>query len=926
MRTQRLGWILLASAASWVGCGTPTGNDAGDTLGTDAQDNANPTDIQGGDTVDVPAVDVPGVDVVSDGPGPDVPMMLVRRTTPTNGSAIAVSPDDMTSVACNRTADSVSIFRLTNTGGVPGATRVGAPISTGANSEPWAAVISNDGDTAYVILRRTQRVVRITGIRGATPTLDAGRMATTGSEPTGIAITPSGTRLMVANWADGTITIVNTADMTVSSTLDLNPSILPFLGASTARRGMAHPRVVAITNSGDTVDTDETAYVTEFFSQHRSGAGVPTDDSAFDQNRVGVVYRIAVGTGVVGAPITIAPIADTGFADSNGAVTGCIPNQLYAATLNGGRLYVTSVCESPRGNTGPVCPAGMTCPPTALDGRNFKTEIHASVFAINTATNTETPAQGVMMNRSFQALYDAAPVVPDDGTRRMPLIPNDIAFAAGTNVAYVSSYGSDAVFRIQYNADGTLNRVGAAGTNFINLTAMGQLPVGIATANGGATQFAYVINENSRSLSLIALGTQSVATTVASADPPAAGAATDVNAGRRFFVTGLGRWSLRGQGWNSCEACHPDGLTDNITWYFGRGPRQTTSLDGSYGPSGERRLYNWTAIFDETHDFELNTRGNSGGVGAVVHRTMMPAAADDRIIFDGVSPTGAQIATATPQAGLNGSVTNILAAAGVPAAAGSPGATVTSSLADWNHVDAYIRTIRAPRGVTGLAAPDVAAGLTLFTNHNCAGCHGGSNWTISRVFYTPGQVVNAAAVLAGNLRGTNYTLPATYNMLLNPPANNAGRAASLRFSDLATAAANDQINCILRAVGTFPAVLDAMQTGVVGMGSPIRVREVRANMTTNAQGATGYNIPSLVGMVTGAPYLHGGNARSLEEMFLDDNFVAHARSHSANFLMNAATRTMEVQQLVAFLLTIDDATTPIARPATVPDLCPMTFP
>ncbi len=103
-----------------------------------------------------------------------------------------------------------------------------------------------------------------------------------------------------------------------------------------------------------------------------------------------------------------------------------------------------------------------------------------------------------------------------------------------------------------------------------------------------------------------------------------------------------GRWSLNGQGWNSCESCHPDGQTDNVTWYFARGPRQTTSLDGTFDGQGNQRILNWTGIFDEVHDFELNTRGNSGGVGAIVHRTNDGSTpprvtTSDRIVFDGTA-------------------------------------------------------------------------------------------------------------------------------------------------------------------------------------------------------------------------------------------------------------------------------------------------
>jgi hypothetical protein len=646
--------------------------------------------------------------------------------------------------------------------------------------------------------------------------------------------------------------------------------------------------------------------LTEFFSKYRN-RGVPSDDSGFDTGRQGVVYRFSLRDNAAAAPITIAPVANTGFQDSNGANTGCFPNQLYAATINRNRLYVTSVCESPRGPTGPVVMGTMT------DTRNFKTEVHAAVFVVDTATNAEIPAQAAVLTQRFQALYDGA-MTPDDGaSRRMPLVPNDIAFVPMSSVAYVSSYGSDAVFRIRYADDGAIMEVGSSANRFINLSATtppGRLPVGIAVGNR-ATNFALTINENSRNLSILAFMTQSAIAAVPSAEPPAGGRDTEVNDGRRFFVTGLGRWSLKGQGWNSCESCHPDGLTDNVTWFFARGPRQTTSLDGTYSPDGQtRRLLNWTAIFDELQDFELNTRGNSGGVGAVVHANSMPPAASDRIIFDGTAPVAPQMPTATPQAGLNGSITSISS----PMGSGTP----RSVLDDFDRMDRFVRTIRAPRAPVGLAAADVMAGRMLFTENNCNGCHSGASWTISRVFYTPNEANNNPAT--GALRMRTYMLPAMFPAQLNPPARTA--AAPLRFAntDPMVVAANDQINCALRAVGTFPATPDAMMTGVAPTG--VRVREVRTNMMTLAQGATGFNPPSLVGMATGAPYFHAGNARTLEELFAD-TFSAHHTALSANFLATG-DRATQVRQLVAFLLSIDDDAMTVGPMGALPfnpDLC-----
>jgi mono/diheme cytochrome c family protein len=388
-----------------------------------------------------------------------------------------------------------------------------------------------------------------------------------------------------------------------------------------------------------------------------------------------------------------------------------------------------------------------------------------------------------------------------------------------------------------------------------------------------------------------------VKTAVAATDPPSPGADSARNRGKRVFVTGTGRWSLNAQSWNSCESCHPDGLTDNATWFFARGPRQTTALDGSYDPQNDkrRRVFNWTGIFDESHDFENNTRGNSGGVGAVVHTKDAPLSVADRIIFEGTPPLAGQLATPTPQTGLNGSIISLM-----PSGVANP----KSVLADWDDMDEHIKFIRAPRAPSNLVAADVAEGKKLFEANGCAACHGTTQWTISNVFYTPNEENNK---VDGLLRATEYTLPALFPAALNPPALAGAGKAPLRFigADAAANAANDQINCVLRDVGTFPAM------GLAGIApAGIVVKEVRANMTTPAQGATGFNVPSLLGMVTGAPYFHGGNARTLEEA-LGEAFDRHRRTFAENFRPDAT----QVRQLVSYLLSIDETTPAPAVPS-----------
>ena len=35
-------------------------------------------------------------------------------------------------------------------------------------------------------------------------------------------------------------------------------------------------------------------------------------------------------------------------------------------------------------------------------------------------------------------------------------------------------------------------------------------------------------------------------------------------------------------GWSSCASCHDDGHSDNVTWIFETGPRQTIPLEGTF--------------------------------------------------------------------------------------------------------------------------------------------------------------------------------------------------------------------------------------------------------------------------------------------------------------------------------------------------------
>ena len=75
-----------------------------------------------------------------------------------------------------------------------------------------------------------------------------------------------------------------------------------------------------------------------------------------------------------------------------------------------------------------------------------------------------------------------------------------------------------------------------------------------------------------------------------------------------------------------------------------------------------------------------------------------------------------------------------------------------------------------------------------------------------------------------------------------------------------------------------------------------------------------------LGLQVGGPVFHAGNARTLEEV-LNARFSGHHQSAIAPlFTMNATA----IRQLVAFLMSIDESSAPIAIPAlgaTGGDLC-----
>ena len=688
--------------------------------------------------------------------------VLVPSSRTSKGSSIAVDDGRRTLAVANKATNDVTLFDLPE---LTFRTRFGV------GSEPVSVTFSPDGRTLFVVNRASKTVSIVDGVDGSQPAIR--QTVPVGSEPTSGALSPTGTFLYVANWADGTLSIINTLSAVVTTTLELG-------GA---------PYAVCVSNDLDAEDTDESVYVTDFYSRP-----IARTKEATDASREGRLFKVSAGDLSVKA-IRLPPLRVTGIEPGiDAANTAAFPNQLYSCVVNRGAVYVTSVGASP----------------AAFEGTtDFRQNIHGLVHVINEATGQVDPRKTVNLSQLVAA---------QRGEKRFAAVPHDIAFVEGSDLAYMPILTANAVLRVDFGQ--TPPVAGAdSGVNFIPTDAS---PTGIAIDSGGVVT-AYVYNEVGRSVSVLDLATQSpVGVPVESQSLPFAGLEADALRGQRFFNTALARWSKGA--WVGCVGCHPFGTTDNVTWVFPAGPRQSVDTSASFDATGRiQRIFNWTAIFDEVHDFELNTRTVAGGLGAVVSNDDPN---DQASRLDFVGPDSAD-----PLNGFNvGSVKEFNAQFGV--------------LPDWDEIDIFVSTIRSPDGRTAPEA-NIAAGRDLFDTANCEHCHGGALWTLSERYFTP--------VLNGDLRLLSFeaagvtsigNVPTTQTVL-----DDDGFGTPLLVND--ENGAPQRHLCVVRNVGTFDAA------GPDNRGAA----EIRQN-NGPAQGVDGFNVPSLLNVNMGAPFLHNGAAES----------------------------------------------------------------
>ncbi len=539
---------------------------------------------------------------------------------PTQSSAIALSADDKYLVNVNPDANSVSLFKV----GAAGPAKL-KEIAVGR--DPASVAILPNGKRAYVAnaLDGTVSVVNVTK-RKVIATVPAG------VEPLALVLSPNGTRLYVANSASNNVMVFDTATNppTRITTIDLSTF------------GTA-PRALAVTDDGDTNDSNETIFATMFYGQLRPGK--TATDEAQDDQREGRVVAISAATNtalLAPNPIVLAPVANTGF-NSNGQLapapgqvpavastnpqtfttpTGAYPNQLAAIAIQPGqaRAFVVSTAASPNG---PL---------------RFNQNMQGLVSVFDTTTRTEITAA-----QTDAALRRTAPLNMNQGvnlaTSPTPRLfhsnPVALAWEPDGSSAWVVIQQSDLLVRLTVDATG-IPTIGAplvsgpGSITRVDLQAVaarqiaGKAPRGVVIDSAGKR--AYVFNFVSRSITDVKIANATapvIKRTVRASRKPLPGSSDEfTQLGAEMFFGGRGPdGRLANESWGACIACHPLGRSDNVTWMFDAGPRQTIPLDGTFSHNQDapidQRILNWSAVRDEVHDFELNTRNVSGGRGLI---------------------------------------------------------------------------------------------------------------------------------------------------------------------------------------------------------------------------------------------------------------------------------------------------------------------
>lgn len=782
-------------------------------------------------------------------------------STPTYSSPIALSADAQQIWVVNPDDDSVSII-----GNLDGNLRVLRKIFVG--DEPQSVALDSISTTrynAYVANAAGNSVTIINVNTSGGFSAVKEKTLITGSEPWNAVASPDGRRVFVANSVQDTITVIRTDTREIIGHINLRNTACSAAGRHFQPRGMA------VTLNNDRL------YVTSLLAF----TGGSTPGQANNSGKVATICQLSINTSSntignyrVERAITLGA-QPSGFANES-----AYPNQLQSIVIRGNQAYLPNIAAAP---AAPL---------------RFNADTHAFVNVLdNVTTGTPTDASAAKFLNLHLGARD-----PETGKQRLFFAnPWAIAFTtpSGTGAAYVVSAGSDLLVKVNVDAAGKLAFTGdISTTRYIDLNDpgnpatsgvnAGKNPLGIVIRNiSPDNNRAFVLNYISRNLSVVDLSNDTVTQVLRVTDlPPAGSTEEQLQVGAEVFFSSRGVFNqgkvnrLSSEGWQNCASCHFAGLTDGNIWQFGSGPRKSVPLNVTWSPHNpdDQRILNYSGIFDEVQDFELNIR-NVSGPG--------PLSAGPPPVLD-------------PNHGLLIGNSVDTAPAAVPplipiANAGRPQLTITlpGSSTAWPALDAmkeWVRfAIRTPNGMLtnrelvapgSLNASDVEAGRRLFFRARCQSCHGGTKWTISNKDFT-------SPPLAGEVATEPDTNGDT------TPNPNQGQYLARFLRDIGSFNLN-----VAGAGNILPG-----QPAIGGIEKDAGGRDALGlDYNRDGRGA-GFNIPGLLAIWHVPPYYHNGACETLDCVLRD---VKH-RTANGTFPDVLSDQTSR-DRVVAFLQSLDAQT------------------
>jgi YVTN family beta-propeller protein len=765
-----------------------------------------------------------------------------KRFKDTSSGPIAITRDDKFVWAVNRDNNSVSVFRVAGDANF----RI-KEIKVG--TEPRCVAITPDDKKVFV----TNMVDGTVSVIDQKKRKLIGTIKV-GTEPFGCAVTPGGNKLYVANFGSDSVSIISTRFLEVIKTIH-NVGPKP-RGIAIHRKPRKFPFNQFQQFLIDLRDDDDTpghgylngpalgkvkVYVTHFLAELR-GDNRPVDEKeGSDDGKEGRLTVISTAKEKIIKIVVLNPLADTGFKSSGSTLDQITVPPAAANSFTTGAFPNLLQGIAISGNRGYL--PNTASSPNGPFNFNVNVQGFLSVFDVNTDIDS---GQTVNMNSGVQ--------FEPQNVKLFITNPIAIAFLRSGTEGWVVSAATNRIIKVQLDANGTptINAPKFMGdVDGIVRVEVGLNPQGIVLNSTGTR--AYVENFISRDVSVVDISsaTPFQITRIPSATLPLAGTLDFIiHRGHELFNTSIGPAGT------IATSLPPSGRMSNSGW----GACYACHPDGLHDgvtwmfPDGPRQTISMESTF--AHPQPPGT--------ALVNGAPLAPNSDQRVlnwsaVRDEVQDFERNIRLVSGGEGLiaGAPITDVIDLQN----ATNTGKANAGRSADLDAIAAYIAFgIRAPisplRKPSNFLANHIQKGRRLFAAADCQSCHGGNKWTISRVDFAPPPLI--------------------------PPAG----------TELIVAG---QLERFLRKVGTF---------------DPNAFNEFKAQAATQtanipANGADGFNIPSLLSVFAGTPYLHSGAAPTLEAV-LENVTHRSAGTGGVDTLTNPADR----EDVVLFLKSVDAKTQP----------------